>query len=181
MSHDWATHKRSAGHIRPAGRRFSISGLDLYARRLVMSVPLTTSTMKVRLSRSRKHQSWTPQEWGVLFSVISRSEDLNPIENDSVDMERTNFYGRLPQPHPQDLKVALLEQFASLPQIRRMAQNEIAVVPDFHKRIMFSEEAHFWLNGYVNKQNCRIWSEANPQVYVETPLHAEKLTVWCAL
>ncbi|GFY14668.1 putative DD41D transposase [Trichonephila clavipes] len=56
------------------------------------------------------------------------------------------------------------------------AQNEIEVVPDFHKRILFSDEAHFWLNGYVNKQNCRIWSEANPQVYVE-----EKLTVWCAL
>ncbi|GFY31429.1 DUF4817 domain-containing protein [Trichonephila clavipes] len=61
------------------------------------------------------------------------------------------------------------------------AQNEIAVVPDFHKRILFSDEAHFWLNGYVNKQNCRIWSEANPQVYVETPLHPEKLTVWCSL
>ncbi|GFS48236.1 hypothetical protein TNCV_2296291 [Trichonephila clavipes] len=61
------------------------------------------------------------------------------------------------------------------------AQNEIAVVPDFHKRILFSDEAHFRLNSYVNKQNCRIWSEANPQVYVETPLHPEKLTVWCAL
>ncbi|GFS73803.1 uncharacterized protein TNCV_1458421 [Trichonephila clavipes] len=51
-------------------------------------------------------------------------------------------------------------------------------------RILFilrSDEAHFWLNGYVNKQNSRIWSEANPQVYVETPLHPEKLTVWCAL
>ncbi|GFX05214.1 DUF4817 domain-containing protein [Trichonephila clavipes] len=61
------------------------------------------------------------------------------------------------------------------------ARNEIAVVPDFHKRILFSDEARFWLDGYVNKQNCRIWSEANPQVYVETPLHPEKLTVWCAL
>ncbi|GFW79254.1 uncharacterized protein TNCV_2476611 [Trichonephila clavipes] len=61
------------------------------------------------------------------------------------------------------------------------AQNEIAVVPDFHKRILFSDEAHFWLNGYVNKQNCRLWSEDNPQVYVETPLHPKKLTVWCAL
>ncbi|GFY23692.1 transposable element Tc3 transposase [Trichonephila clavipes] len=45
---------------------------------------------------------------------------------------------------------------------------------DFHKRILFSDEAHFWLNGYFNKQNCGIWSEANPQVYVETPLHPEK-------
>ncbi|GFT73421.1 uncharacterized protein TNCV_150251 [Trichonephila clavipes] len=41
------------------------------------------------------------------------------------------------------------------------------------------DEAHFWLNGYVNKQSCRIWSEANPHVYVETPLYPEKLTVWC--
>ncbi|GFY08757.1 hypothetical protein TNCV_5006701 [Trichonephila clavipes] len=47
--------------------------------------------------------------------------------------------------------------------------------------VVEADEAHFWLNGYVNKQNCRIWSEANPQVYVETPLHPEKLTVWCAL
>ncbi|GFT45761.1 uncharacterized protein TNCV_2008211 [Trichonephila clavipes] len=73
----------------------------------------------------------------------------------------------------------------SMDQARRRfvewAQNEIAVVPDFHKRILFSDEAHFWSNGYVNKQNCRIWSEANPQVCVETPLNPEKLTVWCAL
>ncbi|GFX47646.1 uncharacterized protein TNCV_3016651 [Trichonephila clavipes] len=48
-------------------------------------------------------------------------------------------------------------------------------------RLDIYDEAHFWLNGYVNKQNCRIWSEANPQVYVGTPLHPEKLTVWCAL
>ncbi|GFT02673.1 transposable element Tcb2 transposase [Trichonephila clavipes] len=54
------------------------------------------------------------------------------------------------------------------------AQNEIAVVPDFHKRILFSDEAHFWLNGYVNKQNCRIWSEANPQVYVGNTVTSRK-------
>ncbi|GFW21205.1 putative DD41D transposase [Trichonephila clavipes] len=48
-------------------------------------------------------------------------------------------------------------------------------------RTVARDEAHFWLNGYVNKQNCCIWSEANPQVYVETPLHPGKLTVWCAL
>ncbi|GFX77974.1 putative transposable element [Trichonephila clavipes] len=35
-----------------------------------------------------------------------------------------------------------------------------------------------WLR---QQKNCRIWSEANPQVYVETPLHPETLTVWCAL
>ncbi|GFU95782.1 hypothetical protein TNCV_4903741 [Trichonephila clavipes] len=50
-----------------------------------------------------------------------------------------------------------------------------------HMHISYGrDEALFWLNGYINKQTCRIWSEANPQVYVETPLHSEKLTVWCA-
>ncbi|GFW17015.1 transposable element Tcb2 transposase [Trichonephila clavipes] len=62
-----------------------------------------------------------------------------------------------------DLELAVQDLWAHLPQDN------------------ISDEAHFWLNGYVNKQNCRIWSEANPQVYVETPLHPEKLTVWCAL
>ncbi|GFX59750.1 hypothetical protein TNCV_1777891 [Trichonephila clavipes] len=52
--------------------------------------------------------------------------------------------------------------------------------PGIQKRRIY-DEAHFWLNGYVNKQNCRMWSEANPIVYVETPLHPEKLTVWGAL
>ncbi|GFV88387.1 hypothetical protein TNCV_1242001 [Trichonephila clavipes] len=55
------------------------------------------------------------------------------------------------------------------------------VVSGSTERFFSSDEAHFWLNGYVNKQNCRSWSEANPQVYVETPSHQEKLTVWCAL
>ncbi|GFW90760.1 hypothetical protein TNCV_2417571 [Trichonephila clavipes] len=90
---------------------------------------------------------------------------------------------------PEEMRKLLADNLVALhfkyDQARRRfvewAQNEIAVVPDFHKRILFSDEAHFWLNGYVNKPNCRIWSEANPQVYVETPLHPEKLTVWCAL
>ncbi|GFX69153.1 putative transposable element [Trichonephila clavipes] len=34
------------------------------------------------------------------------------------------------------------------------AQNDIAVVPDFHKRILFSDEAHFWLNGYMTKKTA---------------------------
>ncbi|GFV87388.1 transposable element Tc1 transposase [Trichonephila clavipes] len=91
----------------------------------------------------------------------ARSPDLNPIEHFGLAIHQNDHQAR--------------RRFVE------WAQNEIAVVPDFHKRILFSDEAHFWLNGYVNKQNCRIWSEANPQVYVETPLHPEKLTVWCSL
>jgi len=40
---------------------------------------------------------------------------------------------------------------------------------------------HTSLSGYVNKQNCRIWGDENPHVIHERPLHAQKVTVWCAL
>ncbi|GFV18502.1 transposable element Tc3 transposase [Trichonephila clavipes] len=49
-------------------------------------------------------------------------------------------------------------------------------LPEAQSLIDANDEAHFWLNGYVNKQNCRIWSEDNPQVCVEIPLHPDKLT-----
>ena len=50
---------------------------------------------------------------------------------------------------------------------------------EFHRKIIFSDEAHFWLNGFVNKQNMRHWSATNPNVLLETPLHPQKVTVWC--
>ena len=33
--------------------------------------------------------------------------------------------------------------------------------------LIFSDEAHFDLGGYVNKQNCRIWGIENLHVYNE--------------
>ncbi|GFW91437.1 uncharacterized protein TNCV_3376031 [Trichonephila clavipes] len=132
--------------------------------------------------------------------VTSKQEESNPVDDETDEDDTNNSNESSKSPSNAEAFSALetameccqvvYSQFGLAihqndHQARRRfvewAQNEIAVVPDFHKRILFSDEAHFWLNGYVNKQNCRIWSEANPQVYVETPLHPEKLTVWCAL
>ncbi|KAL4152933.1 hypothetical protein QTP88_000766 [Uroleucon formosanum] len=40
---------------------------------------------------------------------------------------------------------------------------------------------HSRVNGYVNKQNCRIWDEEQPEEIQELPLHPEKTTVWYGL
>jgi len=44
--------------------------------------------------------------------------------------------------------------------------------------ILITDEAHFYLNGDVNKQNLRYWSSNNPQIISEKPLHSPKVTVW---
>ena len=41
----------------------------------------------------------------------------------------------------------------------------------WQKKIIFSDEAHFDLGGYVNKQNCSIWGSENPHAYIEKPTH----------
>ena len=51
----------------------------------------------------------------------------------------------------------------------------------FLRKIVFSDEAHFQLSGYVNTQNCRIWKENNPRVIIQSPIHPRKVTVWCGL
>ena len=44
---------------------------------------------------------------------------------------------------------------------------------------IFSDEAHFDLAGYINKQNCRIWATENPYAYIAKPTHPKRVTVWC--
>lgn len=47
--------------------------------------------------------------------------------------------------------------------------------------LLMSDEAHFHLDGFVNKQNFRFWCSENPQVLQEKPLHCPRVTVWCAV
>nr|XP_012149732.1 PREDICTED: uncharacterized protein LOC105663683 [Megachile rotundata] len=49
------------------------------------------------------------------------------------------------------------------------------------KFIIYTDEAHFWLNGYVNKQNYRFWGSENLNVSLAKDLHSEKITVWAAI
>jgi hypothetical protein len=51
----------------------------------------------------------------------------------------------------------------------------------FINNLWMSDEAQFHLNGFVNKQNFRNWSEVNPCQVHQRPLHSEKVTVWCAV
>ena len=47
--------------------------------------------------------------------------------------------------------------------------------------LMMSDEAHFHLDGYVNKQNCRFWAAENPRELHQRPLHTVKVSVRCGI
>ena len=104
----------------------------------------------------------------------------------------TPIFGRDNRPTRQDLR-AIVDKFKTkftlldvpLPKRRRIARSEeiIAAVSasiqnepneEFHRKIIFSDEAHFWFNGFVNKQNMRYWSATNLNLLLETPLHPRK-------
>ncbi|GBL90575.1 hypothetical protein AVEN_179482-1 [Araneus ventricosus] len=52
----------------------------LFARRLVVCVPLSPAYVTARLHWAREHRSWTPEQWG---HVLFTDESLFNIQNDS--------------------------------------------------------------------------------------------------
>lgn len=59
---------------------------------------------------------------------------------------------------------------------RMVEQREIDI-----NKIIFSDESHIYLKGFMNKQNFRKWSPTKPEEVYEKPLHSPKVTVWCGL
>ena len=44
--------------------------------------------------------------------------------------------------------------------------------------ILWSDECNFYLNGNLNRHNCRIWSTTNPHKTTTTALHSPHICVW---
>ena len=51
----------------------------------------------------------------------------------------------------------------------------------FPKKIVWSDEATFKLNGSINRHNCTYWAADNPHVTVEHHVNLPGITVWCGL
>ncbi|XP_015432539.1 PREDICTED: uncharacterized protein LOC107188711 [Dufourea novaeangliae] len=86
--------------------------------------------------------------------------------------------------HLHPYKIKLTQELKPLDHLRRRNFSDFVLQkfeenPEFHQKLIFSDEAHFWLNGFVNKQNMRYWTATNPHVLHETPLHPQKVSVWC--
>ena len=47
--------------------------------------------------------------------------------------------------------------------------------------IIFSDESHIYLRGFMNKQNFIKWNRTKPEEVYKKPLHSPKVAVWCDL
>ena len=47
--------------------------------------------------------------------------------------------------------------------------------------IFFTDESHFYVNGFVNKKNWRFWESENPHLCKAKALYSIKVTVWVAI
>jgi hypothetical protein len=47
------------------------------------------------------------------------------------------------------------------------------------ERTLWSDEAHFYLDGSISSKHCIIWARDNPHQYRTKQLHPRKVTVWC--
>lgn len=82
----------------------------------------------------------------------------------------------------QPYKIQLVQELKPQDPIQRLEfVNKITERLQTFTNIIFSDEAHFHLNGHVNRQNCRYWSTTNPKRKHQRPLHSPKVTVWAAM
>lgn len=80
--------------------------------------------------------------------------------------------------HLHPFKIQIVQQITSNDHTRRLQfANEMLEKFTSFNNIFFSDEAHFHLTVQVNRQNCRYWSDANPQLKHQKPLHSPKVTV----
>ncbi|GFX76820.1 uncharacterized protein TNCV_1952611 [Trichonephila clavipes] len=55
----------------------------------------------------------------------------------------------------------------------------LEIDPEWLWNILWTDEAHFHLDGSVNTHNCRILESDNPHSTLQVPLHSPKVTVRC--
>jgi len=58
---------------------------------------------------------------------------------------------------------------------------KIKIDPEFINNIWFTDESHFHLTGFVNKQTMRIWGTERPDEVIQKKAHSLYVTVWCAI
>ena len=84
--------------------------------------------------------------------------------------------------HPYKIKRVQELKDRDLPTRLKFAERCLELMdadPTWLQRILWTDEAHFYLHGGVNTHNSVIWTEENPHHIVQKPLYDQHVTAWC--
>ena len=105
-----------------------------------------------------------------------------------ISIPRSTIQKVLNAEHFHPYKIQILHKLYEDDPDRRLEmamwfKDQLAEDPEMvHKKICFSDEANFYLNGEVNRQNCRYYARENPNWMHSTKEHSvAKMMVWCGL
>lgn len=152
----WVTSFRTTGNImakKPPGATRTVRSLENIDR---VRTAMTTSPGR----SARRHASALHIGRESVRKILKLDLKFHPYKIVCVQELKENDY-------PQRLDFAT--------QMQVLLHDEPDVL------IFMSDEAHFYLNGTVNQQNCRYWAQENPRQLHEKPLHSPRVTVWCAV
>lgn len=79
--------------------------------------------------------------------------------------------------HPY--KIKLTQELKPFDQVqRRVLPSQMKHSTWLKKMKTFSDEAHFWFNGFIHEQTMHCWTNENPPVLYKTSLYPAKITFW---
>ncbi|KAF2366556.1 Protein of unknown function DUF4817 [Trinorchestia longiramus] len=142
----------------------------------------TGSTVdKRRFGRPRTVRTYVSIQ-AVSESVADRPTTSTRKRSPQLTMSRRSLQRILKEDlkyHPYKIQLTQELQLTDYQKRLDFAQKVLQLADDenFITNLIMTD-AHFHLNGEVNKQNCRIWASENPREIHEHPL---KVTVWCGI
>ncbi|KAJ8922531.1 hypothetical protein NQ315_007561 [Exocentrus adspersus] len=132
-----------------------------------------------------------------VLNEITEIEVLGQIAMDSTlstrqlarvtGMSRTSFQRILKKYKFHPYKIQLVQELNEDDFDRRLQFCEIVSErainnENFLFNVCFSDECTFFLNGEINRHNCRYWADTNPRIFHEVHTqHPQKLNVWAVM
>lgn len=141
------------------------------------------------LKQKRTRQLSARTEDNAAAVVLHFSDDPHSSQRraaNHLDINRTTIHRILRDLKWHPYKLQLVQQLYPADKMARInfAEQELQRInqdPGRLLRIAFSDEAHFHIDGAVNRHNCRYWAPKNPTWVREQGLHSPRTTVWAAM
>lgn len=146
----------------------------------------TTGSVLKRKPPGLPRSVWTPENVDAVRRAVLDNPKLSVRQQAlALGISRRSLHRILHNElkfHPYKMVIAQELTETDFMQRREFCERMMTILAeDANTVIIMSDEAHFHLDGYVNKQNYEYWEAKNPRELHQGPLHSTKVTAWCGV